>query len=328
MTAQVLAPDPTRQVPDSSAAVRTTGLTKRFRGGQVAVDDLDLVVPRGSVTGFLGPNGSGKTTTIRMLLGLVVPTSGTVELLGEPVPRRSASVLPRVGALVEGPAFHPYLSGRANLVRLDAADRTVDPRTSSARIDAALDRVGLGTAAGKRFRTYSLGMKQRLGLAGAMLRPRELYVLDEPTNGLDPQGTREVRTLVRELAAEGCTVLVSSHLLAEIEQVCDRVVVMRAGRMVTAGTLDELALVARPSVVVETPAPAAALAVLRRLGASAATADADGQRVRADLPDVAVEDVTRALVLADVPVRGIGRSGRSLEELFVELTGEGFDVAG
>jgi len=137
-----------------------------------------------------------------------------------------------------------------------------------------------------------------------------------------------VRTLVRELAAEGCTVLVSSHLLAEIEQVCDRVVVMRAGRMVTAGTLDELALVARPSVVVETPAPAAALAVLRRMGASAATADADGQRVRADLPDVAVEDVTRALVLADVPVRGIGRSGRSLEELFVELTGEGFDVAG
>ena len=328
MTAQVLAPEPTRQVADSSAAVRTTGLTKRFRGGQVAVDDLDLVVPRGSVTGFLGPNGSGKTTTIRMLLGLVVPTSGTVELLGEPVPRRSASVLPRVGALVEGPAFHPYLSGRANLVRLDAADRTVDPRTSGTRIDAALDRVGLGTAAGKRFRTYSLGMKQRLGLAGAMLRPRELYVLDEPTNGLDPQGTREVRTLVRELAAEGCTVLVSSHLLAEIEQVCDRVVVMRAGRMVTAGTLDELALVARPSVVVETPAPAAALAVLRRLGASAATADADGQRVRADLPEVAVEDVTRALVLADVPVRGIGRSGRSLEELFVELTGEGFDVAG
>ncbi len=328
MTSQVLAPQPTRQVADSAAAVRTTGLTKRFRGGQVAVDDLGLVVPRGSVTGFLGPNGSGKTTTIRMLLGLVVPTSGTVELLGEPLPRAAASVLPRVGALVEGPAFHPYLSGRANLVRLDAADRTVDRRTSGARIDAALDRVGLGSAAGKRFRTYSLGMKQRLGLAGAMLRPRELYILDEPTNGLDPQGTREVRTLVRELAAEGCTVLVSSHLLAEIEQMCDRVVVMRAGRMVTSGTLDDLALVARPSVVVETTAPAAALAVLRRLGAPTATADADGQRVRADLPDVAVEDVTRALVLADVPVRGIGRSGRSLEELFVELTGEGFDVAG
>jgi ABC-2 type transport system ATP-binding protein len=137
--------------------VRTTGLTKRFRTGQVAVDDLELLVPRGSVMGFLGPNGSGKTTTIRMLLGLVAPTSGQVELLGEQIPQASARVLPRVGALVEGPAFHPYLSGRANLVRLDAADLTVDRRTSTARIDAALERVGLGAAAGKRFRTYSLG---------------------------------------------------------------------------------------------------------------------------------------------------------------------------
>ena len=310
------------------AAVRTTELTKRFRGGQVAVDSLELLVPRGSVMGFLGPNGSGKTTTIRMLLGLVTPTSGSVELLGQPVPRASAHVLPRVGALVEGPAFHPYLSGRANLLRLDAADLTVEARTTRARIDAALERVGLASAAGKRFRTYSLGMKQRLGLAAALLRPRELFILDEPTNGLDPQGTREVRTLVRELAADGCTVLVSSHLLAEIEQVCDRVTVMRAGRVVAAGTLQELSLLARPSVVVETPALDAAVAVLHRLGAATAVPDADGLRVRADLPDVAVEDVTRALVRADVPVRGIGRSGRSLEELFVELTGEGFDVVG
>jgi ABC-2 type transport system ATP-binding protein len=318
--------DAHRDTAPGAPAVRTRGLTKRFRGGQVAVDDLDLVVPRGSVTGFLGPNGSGKTTTIRMLLGLVTPTSGQVELLGEPVPQASARVLPQVGALVEGPAFHPYLSGRANLVRLDAADLTVDPRTSRARIDAALDRVGLGAAAGKRFRTYSLGMKQRLGLAAALLRPRELFVLDEPTNGLDPQGTREVRTLVRELAADGCTVLVSSHLLAEIEQVCDRVTVMRAGRVVAAGTLDELALLARPSVLVETTDRAAAVAVLRRLGAGAVDVDQEG--VRADLPDVPVEDVTRALVHADVPVRGIGRRGQSLEELFVELTGEGFDVVG
>ena len=309
-------------------AVRTRGLTKRFRGGQVAVDDLELVVPRGSVTGFLGPNGSGKTTTIRMLLGLVTPTSGEVELLGRPVPRDSARVLPRVGALVEGPAFHPYLSGRQNLVRLDAADLTVDPRSSRHRIDGALDRVGLGAAAGKRFRTYSLGMKQRLGLAAALLRPRDLFVLDEPTNGLDPQGTREVRTLIRELAADGCTVLVSSHLLAEIEQVCDRVTVMRAGRVVAAGTLQELALLARPTVLVETPDPHDAIVVLRRLGATSVAADPDGQRVRAELPEVAVEDVTRALVHADVAVRGIGRGGRSLEELFVELTGEGFDVVG
>ena len=328
MTVPLLDQPATTAPPVSEAAVRTTGLTKQFRGGQVAVDDLGLVVPRGSVMGFLGPNGSGKTTTIRMLLGLVTPTSGSVELLGEPVPQASASVLPRVGALVEGPAFHPYLSGRANLVRLDAADRTADPRTSRARIDAALDRVGLTAASGKRFRQYSLGMKQRLGLASALLRPRELFVLDEPTNGLDPQGTREVRTLVRELAAEGCTVLVSSHLLAEIEQMCDRVTVMRAGRVVAAGTLDDLALLSRPTVFVETPELDAAAAVLRRLGAASAVRDQDGRVVRADLPDVAVEDVTRALVHADVPVRAIGRSGRSLEELFVELTGEGFDVVG
>lgn len=330
MTAPLLsetAPDVTAdEVGD--AAVRTLGLTKRFRGGQVAVDGLDLIVPRGSVTGFLGPNGSGKTTTIRMLLGLVTPTSGQVELLGEPVPKASARVLPRVGALVEGPAFHPYLSGRNNLVRLDAADLTADPRTSRARIDAAVDRVGLGAASGKRFRTYSLGMKQRLGLAAALLRPRDLFVLDEPTNGLDPQGTREVRTLVRELAADGGTVLVSSHLLGEIEQMCDRVTVMRAGRMVASGTLEELALLARPSIVVETPDLAGALAVLRRLGAATAQAEPDGLRVTADLPDVPVEEVTRALVHADVPVRAIARSGRSLEDLFVELTGEGFDVVG
>ena len=328
MTASLEVARPAAGAVAVDAAVRTVGLTKRFRSGQVAVDGLDLVVPRGSVTGFLGPNGSGKTTTIRMLLGLVTPTDGTVELLGEPVPTASARVLPRVGALVEGPAFHPYLSGRANLARLDAADLTVDARTSRARIETALDRVGLGAAASKRFRTYSLGMKQRLGLAAALLRPRDLFVLDEPTNGLDPQGTREVRTLVRELAADGGTVLVSSHLLTEIEQVCDRVTVMRAGRVVAAGTLDELAVLARPSVVVETPALEAAAAVLRRLGAASAVADPDGLRVRADLPDTPVEDVTRALVRADVPVRGIGRSGRSLEDLFVELTGEGFDVAG
>ncbi len=326
MTAPVLEQTTPVPAPPVDAAVRTSGLTKRFGSGQVAVDGLDMVVPRGSVTGFLGPNGSGKTTTIRMLLGLVTPTSGTVELLGEPVPRAAASVLPRVGALVEGPAFHPYLSGRSNLARLDAADLTVAPGSSRERIGAALERVGLTGAQGKRFRTYSLGMKQRLGLAAAMLRPRELFVLDEPTNGLDPQGTREVRTLVRELAAGGCTVLVSSHLLAEIEQMCDRVLVMRTGRVVAAGTLDELALLARPSVVVESPDRAAAAAVLRRLGAGAVVLDPDGTSVRAELPDVDVEDVTRSLVHADVPVRAIGRQGRSLEDLFVELTGEGFDV--
>jgi len=197
-------------------AITSAGLSKRFRGGQLAVDNVDLEVPRGSVYGFLGPNGSGKTTTIRMLLGLIYPTSGRHELLGTPMPDGAVRVLPRVGSLVEGPAFYPFLNGQQNLARCDAADRTADARTARQRIDSALDRVGLLAAAKKRYRAYSLGMKQRLAIAAGLLQPRELIILDEPTNGLDPQGTREVRTLVREIATEGTTVFVSSHLLAEV----------------------------------------------------------------------------------------------------------------
>ncbi|RMI02875.1 ATP-binding cassette domain-containing protein, partial [Cellulomonas triticagri] len=241
-------------------AVRTAGLTKRFRSGQVAVDGIDLEVPRGAVYGFLGPNGSGKTTTIRMLLGLAHPTAGQAWLLGAAVPDEAVRVLPRVGALVEGPAFHPYLSGRANLARLDAADATADPRTTRRRAEAALDRVGLAASAAKPYRQYSLGMKQRLGLAAALLQPRDLLVLDEPTNGLDPQGTREVRHLVRELADAGTTVLVSSHLLAEIEQVCSHVGIMSRGRLLLQG--ERAALTdARPArLVVRTRAAQAAAA--------------------------------------------------------------------
>ncbi len=219
--------------------VRTEGLTKRFRSGQLAVDGVDLSVPRGSVYGFIGPNGSGKTTTIRMLLGLVQPSGGRVALLGRAMPDAAAQVLPWVGALIEGPAFQPYLSGTANLARLDACDATADPRTSTRRIGEALERVGLAGTGRKRYRHYSLGMKQRLGLAAALLRPRDLLVLDEPTNGLDPQGTREVRDLVRDLAAAGTTVLVSSHLLTEIEQVCSHVGIMRRGRLVLEGERGE-----------------------------------------------------------------------------------------
>jgi ABC-2 type transport system ATP-binding protein len=198
-------------------AISSTGLTKRFHG-QLAVDHIDLAVPRGAVYGFLGPNGSGKTTTIRMLLGLAYPTSGTAELLGVPMPDGTVSVLSRVGSLVEGPAFYPYLSGWDNLARYDAADRSASSKSAAARIGQALERVGLTAAAKKRYRNYSLGMKQRLAIAAGLLRPRELIILDEPTNGLDPQGTREVRALVRQIAAEGITVFVSSHLLAEVEQ--------------------------------------------------------------------------------------------------------------
>ena len=176
---------------DLPAAVRTRGLTKRFRG-QTAVGGIDLEVPTGAIYGFLGPNGSGKTTTIRMVLGLISATSGTIDLLGEPMPGAASRTLRRVGALVEGPAFHPYLSGRANLARLDAADPHSDARTAPARIDAALDRVGLLPAATKRYRAYSLGMRQRLAIANALLVPRDLLVLDEPTNGLDQIGRAHV----------------------------------------------------------------------------------------------------------------------------------------
>ncbi len=310
----------------SAAAIRATGLTKLF-GAQRAVDGLDLAVPRGSIYGFLGPNGSGKTTTIRMMLNLISPSSGTVELLGEPMPRAAQRVLPRVGALVEGPAFYPFLSGRDNLVRFDAADTRSAPATRRARIDTALERVGLAHAATKKVHAYSLGMKQRLGLANALLRPRELLILDEPSNGLDPQGTREVRSLIRALAADGTTVFVSSHLLGEIEQLCTHAAVMRAGTLVASGTLDELRSQAVREVTVTTADPDAAAAVLRGRGLSPSIPAAD--RVEAALPDgVAVEDLPAALVAAGVRVRGIAATGESLEDRFVALTGEGFDVAG
>jgi len=311
---------------EPSLAIESDGLTKRFRGGQVAVDHVALRVPAGSVYGFLGPNGSGKTTTIRMLLGLIFPTAGTHRLLGEPFPERAARVLPRVGSLVEGPAFHPYLSGYANLARVDAADRTVSPRTARHRIGSALERVGLSAAAGKRYRNYSLGMRQRLGIAAALLRPRDLLMLDEPTNGLDPQGTREVRHLIRQLGDEGVTVFVSSHLLSEVSQVCSHVGVMSVGRMVWQGSLAELSAQQQVRVHVSTSSPASAASVMGRLGlAEVSTMDGGASAV---LGDVLPERVVEALVAEGVGVRGLAVERPSLEDVFVGLTGEGFDVSG
>ncbi|WAU79146.1 ABC transporter ATP-binding protein [Streptomyces sp. Qhu-G9] len=324
------ATDGTAATDDSVAAgdtvIATRALTKRFRGGQLAVDGLDLAVPAGSVFGFLGPNGSGKTTTIRMLMGLIEPTSGTARVLGRPMPRAARAVLPHVGALIEGPALYGFLSGRDNLLRYDAADPVADPRTRRTRVSTALDRVGLTAAAGKKAKAYSLGMKQRLGLAAALLQPRRLLVLDEPTNGLDPQGMREIRALVRELASDGTTVFLSSHLLDEIEQVCTHAAVMAQGRLITQGPVAELAAGARGRLVVTTPDPGDAARVLKEQGVSDVVVTED--RVTADPPDHDLAEVNAALVTAGVRVRGFGVERASLEDAFVALTGEGFDVAG
>ncbi|MFJ8447115.1 ATP-binding cassette domain-containing protein [[Kitasatospora] papulosa] len=314
--------------PGRGAVIETRGLTKRYRGGQTAVDGLDLIVPSGSVFGFLGPNGSGKTTTIRMLMGLIAPTSGTAHVLGRPMPAGARTVLPQVGTLIEGPAPYGFLTGRDNLARFDSADPTSDPRTRRARVAGALDRVGLAAAAGKKAKAYSLGMKQRLGLATALLQPRRLLVLDEPTNGLDPQGMREIRALVRELAAEGTTVFLSSHLLDEIEQVCTHAAVMARGRLLVQGPVVALAAGARGRLTVTTPDPGAAAGILTAHGATGLVTE--GDRVSADAPpgEVELADLNAALVRGGVRVRAFGVERASLEDVFVALTGEGFDVAG
>ncbi|CCK28170.1 antibiotic ABC transporter, ATP-binding protein [Streptomyces davaonensis JCM 4913] len=318
------AAEPASEQGDS--VIVTRALTKRYRGGQLAVDGLDLTVPAGSVFGFLGPNGSGKTTTIRMLMGLIEPTSGTARVLGRHMPRATRAVLPHIGALIEGPALYGFLSGRDNLLRYDAADPTADPRTRRTRVAAALDRVGLTAAAGKKAKAYSLGMKQRLGLASALLQPRRLLVLDEPTNGLDPQGMREIRALIRELASDGTTVFLSSHLLDEIEQVCTDVAVMAQGRLITQGAVGDLAAGMRGRLVVTTPDTAEAARVLKEQGAGDVVVSED--RVTAEPPDQDLADLNTALVMAGVRVRGFGVERASLEDAFVALTGEGFDVAG
>jgi ABC-2 type transport system ATP-binding protein len=304
-------------------AIATEGLTKRF-GDLAAVDGIDLAVPVGSVFGFLGPNGSGKTTTIRVLLGLIAPSAGSWELLGEPMPAGAMAALGRVGSLIEGPAFYPWLSGHDNLARLDAAGPDGRRPTRAARIGEALARVGLTAAAGKKYRAYSLGMRQRLGLAAALLRPRDLLILDEPTNGMDPQGTREIRHLVRELAADGHTVFLSSHLLSEVEQVCTHAAVMSKGVLLAQGTLTELRAGGTARLEVEVDAPETAAGILARLGVCDVTVE--GDKVQGALGDLAPEVCCRELVLGGVGVRALGTERPSLEDLFVALTGEGFDV--
>jgi ABC-2 type transport system ATP-binding protein len=283
------------------------------------------------VFGFLGPNGSGKTTTIRMLLGLISPSAGTWSLLGEEMPAAAPSALARIGALIEGPAFYPWLSGRDNLARIDAAGP--DPRrsTRSSRIDEALARVGLSAAATKKYKAYSLGMRQRLGLASALMRPRDLLVLDEPTNGMDPQGTREIRHLVRELASDGSTVFLSSHLLSEIEQVCTHAAVMSRGALLAQGTIGELQASGVARLRVEVDDPSRAADILTGLGLVEVQIAPGEVTARLDTTSpgaVGAERCCRELVLAGIGVRALATLRPSLEDFFVALTGEGFDVAG
>ena len=306
-------------------AIFTRGLTKSF-GIHNAVDGIDLKVPRGSVFGFLGPNGSGKTSTIRMLLGLSNISSGEAFVLGHKMPDHFDQALPGVGALVEGPAFYPFLSGKRNLIRLDSANKSADPATRSERVERALARVGLTAAANKKVHAYSLGMKQRLAIANALLQPRELLILDEPTNGLDPQGTREIRNLVRNLASEGITLFISSHLLVEIEQICTHLAVMSQGKLVAQGSVAELSASETLDLTLTTDQEKEALSLLKKIGIKAKLSNG---AIVASVPAglFAPEEIVRQLTQAKVGVKGFSLLAPTLEERFVSLTGEGFDVA-
>ena len=291
--------------------IRTEGLTKRY-GRITAVEGVDLDVREGDVYGFLGANGSGKTTTVRMLLGLVLATSGTVDLLGRRMPGAARDVLPEVGAIIEDPAAYPHLSGRANLALFDAMDRSGQRSSRARRVDDVLDRVGLGDVDGRPVRAYSLGMRQRLGLANALLRSPRLLVLDEPTNGLDPQGIRDIRALLLELNRAGTTVFVSSHLLAEIEQMCTRVGVLHRGRLVLQDHLDDLQRATGRVLLVTSQPDRAAERLGTRLD------ERDGRRLLVRTDDVA--DLAAELVAAGVPVDELTPERRTLEQIVLEAT--------
>jgi ABC-type multidrug transport system ATPase subunit len=295
----------------SGSVIATRSLTKRY-GSILAVDDIDLDVREGDVYGFLGANGSGKTTTVRMLLGLVLATSGEADVLGSPMPRSAKRVLPQVGTLVEGPASYGHLSGRANLALFDAMGGRAGRRTRRRRIDDVLERVGLAVAGSRRVKGYSLGMRQRLGIAGALLRAPRLLVLDEPTNGLDPQGIREIRDLLLELNKGGTTIFLSSHLLAEVEQMCTRVGVLDRGRLVVQDDLGALqAPTGRTVVVTSDPDTAVGL-----LDGRVELREGDRLVVRADDPAA----LNRLLVDNGVRVRELGAERRGLEQVVLEAT--------
>jgi ABC-2 type transport system ATP-binding protein len=296
--------------------ITTTSLTKRF-GAVLAVDGVNLSVGAGERYGLLGPNGSGKTTLIRLLLGLIFATEGEIDIMGQPVPRRLDKVLPTVGALVEGTAAYGHLSGRSNLALLDASGPGGSRRTRHARIAAALERVGLAGVDDRPVKAYSLGMRQRLGLAMALIRAPLLLVLDEPTNGLDPQGIREIRDLLRELNDEGTTVLLSSHLLAEVEQLCTHVGVMDQGKLVLqAGFADLFAPTGR--VLVTSP-DAERVAVFL----DGHVEQRHGDRLLVRHTDAA--ELNAHLVSQGLRISEIGPERRTLEDIVLSVTSHGSD---
>jgi ABC-2 type transport system ATP-binding protein len=295
--------------------LRTHNLSKRY-GQRLAVDRLNVEVRRGEIFGFLGPNGAGKTTTIRMLLGLIAPTNGRVEILGEDVQAHRARILPRVGALVEQPALYPYLSGRSNLRAVAAALGGVPP----ARIDTVLDLVGLRGRQKDRVRTYSLGMKQRLGVAIALLQDPDLLILDEPANGLDPAGIVEMRDLLRQLSAEGKTVFISSHVLTEVQQICTRVAIINLGRLVTEASVEDLVRGhGEFDIAVDHPAEALALIQAQPWGA-AARLNGDN-RIVTQAPEGRGRALNLFLVKSGFVPDAIGPHAQDLEEVFLRLTG-------
>jgi ABC-2 type transport system ATP-binding protein len=299
--------------------VETSGLTKRF-GDRVAVNNVDLHVPRGSAFGYLGPNGAGKTTLIRMLLGLTTATSGEMRLLGRPVPAEWAAALARVGTIVEEPRFHGHLTGRENLSVIAAAR---EPEAHD-RIDGALARVGLSQRADERVKRYSLGMRQRLGVARSLLADPELLILDEPTNGLDPAGIQEFRHMIRGFVDEGRTVLLSSHLLDEVEKICDQVAIVDRGQVVVQGSIAELAADGKQTILVATSDNEQAIRILAEHRAIQSMATENGSfriTLHADVKaEAAAGDISRRLVLGGTAIRRFEPSRVSLEQRFLEIT--------
>ena len=291
-------------------AISCEGLTKRF-GSVVAVDELDLAVSSGQVYGFLGPNGAGKTTTIRMLLGLVTPSAGQIRLLGQRLP--APRVVAQTGSMIEEPAFYPWMSGRVNLEVLGATSGGC----AASEVTRVLGLVGLGDVAARKVKTYSQGMRQRLGIAAAMLGRPPLLILDEPANGLDPAGIREIRGLLRGLAAEGTTVFLSSHLLAEVEQVCDRVAVIVRGRLVEEGAPVTLGAIRRQ---VRVEVGAADTEAATRLLARWPASYADGQFL---VEHDSGRDVNGVLVAGGVVAESVTVERPRLEDRFLEITGKG-----